>query len=53
MWGYAEDWSRYAVREGHPYEPHWCGLEIAEAQFRQVVRAMHGIASSEPPTASP
>jgi hypothetical protein len=46
MWDHAEDWSSYPVRSCHPYAPHWYGLEINEAEFRALVRAMHAIEGS-------
>jgi hypothetical protein len=45
MWDYAENWSRYPVKSCHPYAPHWYGTEVTEAQFRQLVRALHAVGS--------
>ncbi len=46
VWGmqdYAEDWSAYPIREVHPYLPLVRGTPVTEAQFRQLVRALHAI----------
>ena len=43
MWDHAEDWSVQPVNFVNPFGPVLNGTEVTEAQFRQLVRAMHGI----------
>ena len=43
MLDYATDWSRYPIRELHPFVPIIDGREITEAEFRALVKAMHAI----------
>lgn len=34
-------------REAHPFMPCWRGQRVTEQEFRQLVRAMHGIESPQ------
>ena len=44
-WDYAEDWSRYPVREVHPFEPYFKGQKVTETEWRALVKAMHAVGS--------
>jgi hypothetical protein len=43
-WDYAEDWSKYPIREIHPFIPVIYGKEIMDAEFRTSVKERHGLA---------
>jgi hypothetical protein len=43
-WDYAEDWSKYPIRENHPFIPVIYGKEIMDAEFRASVKERHGLA---------
>jgi hypothetical protein len=43
LMGYAEDWSKYPIREVHPFVPLKYGKEITEEEFRTMVKGMHGL----------
>jgi hypothetical protein len=43
QWDYAEDWSAYPIREIHPLAVVLGGTKIAEAEFRTLVKTIHGV----------
>ena len=46
---YAEDWSKYPIREVHPFVPLKYGKGITEEEFRTMVKAMHGLGEDDIP----
>ena len=43
MWDYAENWSKHPIDEIHPFIPVIYGKEIAEAEFKALVKALHSL----------
>jgi hypothetical protein len=42
QWDYAQAWSKYPMREVHPFYPVTKGTKITEAEIRTLVKATHG-----------